>query len=489
MGDRSIGNPGWKLEATYASLPGDFFQELPPQTVREPELLLLNEGLAQDLGLDAAWLRSGEGLAVLAGNALPADSRPLAQAYCGHQFGHFTMLGDGRAILIGEQRDAQGSLWDLQYKGSGRTPYSRGGDGRAALKPMLREFLISEAMHGLGIPTTRSLAVVATGEEVLRQTGPEPGAVMLRVASSHLRVGTFQYAAAKGNAALSQALLGYAIARHYPACAAAKNPAEAFLEAVIQAQAGLIARWMLVGFIHGVMNTDNMTISGESIDYGPCAFMDAYYPQTVFSSIDHHGRYAYGNQPSIAQWNLARLAETLLPLLSEDEQKALALANASLRSFGDAYRAAWLAGMRGKLGLANAHGDDQALCDDFLEILLQQGRDFTNSFRDLSLWLQAGSCPEAALAPWFARWQERIASEGGRLEQVRARMARHNPRLIPRNHRVEEALEQAEAGNWQAWDHLLAHLRQPYGEAEVPPGLAEPVPEHLAAVYQTFCGT
>lgn len=481
---------GLRLEASYAQLPEDFWSALPPQPVPAPQLLVANDDLAAALGLDVEWLHSPQGLAVLAGNRMPKSAYPLAQAYTGHQFGHFTMLGDGRAILLGEHHDPQDQLWDLQYKGSGRTPYSRGGDGRAALGPMLREYLMGEAMHGLGIPTTRVLAVVATGEEVLRQTGPQPGALLLRVAASHVRVGTFQYAAAKGDPQLLRALADYVINRHYPELRDHTEPYAALLETVIARQAQLLAQWMLVGFIHGVMNTDNMTISGETIDYGPCAFMDHYDPQTVFSSIDHHGRYAYGNQPAIAQWNLARFAETLLPVLAADQEAALDCANAALQTFGPAYRRAWLDGMRGKLGLvAEDDAADQAMCDAYLELLHGNHEDFTNSFLGLAAALQTSGDERVDEDPWYRGWRQRIARQEGGSAAALERMARHNPQIIPRNHRVEEALEQAEAGNWEPWQTLLTALRQPYQPSTVPDHLREPTPASLAAVYQTFCGT
>ncbi len=349
-----------------------------------PRLLALNEALATELGVEADALRAPDGVAVLVGNATPAGASPVAQAYAGHQFGGFSpRLGDGRALLIGEVIDVCGRRRDLHLKGSGRTPFARGGDGKAAVGPMLREYVISESMHALGIPTTRALAVVATGEHVARET-LLPGAVLARIAASHIRVGTFQYAAAGGDRVLVRRLADHAIARHYPQAREAENPYLAFFESVVAAQASLIARWMLVGFVHGVMNTDNMAISGETIDYGPCAFMDAFDPLTVFSSIDHGGRYAYGNQPAIAQWNLARLAETLLPLLDAKPQAALAQATAVLDSFPDRYRAHWLRGMRVKLGLADGAGEGDALVDDLLDLLEAHAVDFTTCFRALA---------------------------------------------------------------------------------------------------------
>jgi uncharacterized protein YdiU (UPF0061 family) len=370
------------LDHSYAALPDLFFTEVAPTPVREPRLVILNHALAADLGLDAGELAGTESGAIFAGNRLPPGAKPIAQAYAGHQYGHFTTLGDGRAILLGEQITPSGGRFDIQLKGPGPTPYSRRGDGRAALGPMLREYIISEAMHALGIPTTRSLAVAATGETVYRET-PLPGAVLTRVAASHLRVGTFQWAAGAGETEHVRALVNYTLQRHYPARADAGQSAQALLDAVIERQARLIAQWMLVGFVHGVMNTDNMALSGETIDYGPCAFMDTYDPATVFSSIDRHGRYAYGNQPSIAQWNLNRFAETLLPLIDPSEEKAIAVATASLHRFASLFQEHWLAGMRGKLGLFNAEPDDTALFKSLLEGMHQAKADYTNTFAAL----------------------------------------------------------------------------------------------------------
>jgi uncharacterized protein YdiU (UPF0061 family) len=376
-----------------------------------PRLLALSENLAAELGVDADALRAADGVAVLVGNAAP-HGVPVAQAYAGHQFGAFSpRLGDGRALLLGEVLDVHGRRRDLHLKGSGPTPFARGGDGKAAVGPMLREYAIGEAMHGLGIPTTRALAVVATGDHVARET-LLPGAVLVRVAASHIRVGTFQYAAAHGDPALVRRLADYAIARHHPQALEAENPYLAFFEAVVEAQASLVARWMLVGFIHGVMNTDNMTISGETIDYGPCAFMDAFDPATVFSSIDHGGRYAYGNQPPIAQWNLARLAETLLPLFDVEPDTALAAADAVLQSFPGRYHGHWRHGMRAKLGLADAQEEDGALIDDLLALLHAQRVDFTSFFRALSSSVRGDTEPArsrfeqpVAFDAWSERWR------------------------------------------------------------------------------------
>ncbi|BBZ01825.1 UPF0061 protein [Mycolicibacterium chitae] len=451
----------------------------------DPKLLILNEPLAADLGLDPDWLRGPDGVGLLTGTVVRDGAAPVAQAYSGHQFGGFVpRLGDGRALLLGELTDTEGRLRDLHLKGSGRTPFARGGDGLAAVGPMLREYLISEAMHALGIPTTRSLAVVATGRPVHRDTAL-PGAVLARVASSHLRVGSFQFAAATGDAALLRRLADHAIARHAPAAAQADNPYVALFEATVAVQADLIARWMLVGFIHGVMNTDNMTISGETIDYGPCAFMDGYHPGTVFSSIDSGGRYAYGNQPGIAMWNLARFAETLLPLFDEDTDRAIAVATQALDGFRAQYEAAWLTGMGAKLGLAGS--SDAALVEDLLTQLAQSQVDFTSFFRQLARAVSGDREPSrglfldlAAFDAWLQRWLA--------LNPDAALMDRTNPVYIPRNHLVEQALTAATGGDLGPVEQLLSAVTDPYVER---PGLeryAEPAPDSFGP-YQTFCGT
>ncbi|SDT88377.1 protein adenylyltransferase SelO [Halopseudomonas salegens] len=485
----------WNLDNSYARLnPGLFAHQL-PTPVAEPHWVLRNPALADILGLDPATLHSDELLAICAGNALPPGSEPLAQAYAGHQFGNFTILGDGRAVLLGEQLTPDGQRIDLQLKGSGPTPFSRRGDGRAGLGPMLREFIISEALHGLGIPATRSLAVVATGEPVYRQQ-VEPGAVLLRTAASHLRVGTFEYAHHQGGVERVRELADYCINRHYPDCAQADNPYLALLRAVIQRQAELIANWMQVGFIHGVMNTDNMSLCGESIDFGPCAFMDEYASNTVFSSIDQHGRYAYANQPAIGQWNLARFAETLLPLLAEDQKNAISLAQQALGDYVDNYQKAWLQGMGCKLGLADATESDRRLIDDWLKLLEQEKADFTNSFRALSgdpaSLAQLPTQPlfqQPAFTQWQQRWQARLNDQHGDQTTAVALMQAHNPQVIARNHQVEHALQAAvQFGELQPCEQLLSHLRQPYACS---PGMADYCrpPEPSERVLQTFCGT
>ena len=455
----------------------------------DPRLLVLNEPLATELGLDPTWLRTAEGRRLLVGATVPDGATPVAQAYAGHQFGGFVpRLGDGRALLLGELADADGRLHDLHLKGSGRTPFARGGDGLAAVGPMLREYVVSEAMHALGIPTTRSLAVIATGRPVRRETSL-PGAVLARVASSHLRVGSFQYAAATGNVDLLRRLADHAIDRHHPAAAAAERPHLALFEAVVAAQASLVARWMLVGFVHGVMNTDNMTISGETIDYGPCAFLDAYDPATVYSSIDHGGRYAYANQPVAAEWNLARLAEALLPLLDDDQEQAIERAVAALRQFRPQYDAAWSAGMRAKLGLPAGLGDDEvsALVVDLLPLLARDHVDHTSFFRALGAAARGDVDPARNLfldLAGFDGWAERWRALGPDADA----MDRVNPVYIPRNHLVEEALAAATGGDLEPLGRLLDAVSGPYDER---PGLeryAAPAPEEFGA-YRTFCGT
>ncbi|MEJ7831406.1 MAG: YdiU family protein [Nocardioides sp.] len=477
-------------------LDGGFARDLPEMALAwraevapDPGLLVLNEPLATELGLDPVSLRSVDGLGLLVGNVVPAGASPVAQAYAGHQFGGFVpRLGDGRALLLGELVDTGGRLRDLHLKGSGRTPFARGGDGLAAVGPMLREYVVSEAMHALGIPTTRSLAVVATGRAVRRET-MLPGAVLARVASSHLRVGSFQYAAATGDTDLVRRLADHAIARHHPGAAEAARPYLALFEAVVAAQASLVAQWMLVGFVHGVMNTDNMTISGETIDYGPCAFMEAFDPATVFSSIDEGGRYAYRNQPVVAEWNLARLAEALLPLLHEDQEQAIALAVETLDGFRTRYGAAWSAGMRAKLGLPAGLDEPvvSALVGDLLTLLQDSHVDNTSFFRSLAAAARGNAEPTrglfldlAAFDAWAQRWRA-VGPDGDAMDRA-------NPAYIPRNHLVEEALAAATEGDLDPLHRLLEALAHPYDER---PGLeryAAPAPDDFGA-YRTFCGT
>ncbi|GAA4692824.1 YdiU family protein [Pseudonocardia yuanmonensis] len=456
----------------------------------EPSLVVLNDELAAELGVDAEALRAPEGVAVLAGNAKPEGAASVAMAYAGHQFGGYVpRLGDGRALLLGEVLDSRGRRRDLHLKGSGRTPFARGGDGKAPLGPMLREYVVGEAMHALGIPTTRALAVVGTGEQVVRDR-MEPGAVLTRVAASHIRVGTFQFAAATRDTGLLRRLADHAIARHHPAAAEADNPYLALYTGVVEAQAALLAQWMLVGFVHGVMNTDNMTISGETIDYGPCAFMDAYDPATVFSSIDHGGRYAYGNQPGIAQWNLARFAEALLPLLDEDTDAAIKAATDVLLSFADRYERHWRTGMQAKLGLAD-DAEDKALVDDLLTLLQEQKVDFTSFFRALSRAVAGDPEPARALAgegfdAWAQRWRALLPDRPG--PEIAAAMDRVNPVYVPRNHLVDEALTAAVAGDRAPLDRLLDVLARPFEERPGLEAYALPAPPSFGS-FRTFCGT
>ncbi len=476
---------GWNLEHSYARLPAMLHEHLDPTPVREPRMVVFNRPLAEALGLSSAALAAQP--AIFAGNELPQGAEPLAQAYAGHQYGNFTGLGDGRAILLGEQVTPKGERYDVQLKGSGPTPFSRRGDGRAALGPMLREHIISEAMHALGIPTTRSLAVVTTGEKVYRQE-MLPGAVLTRIAASHIRVGTFEWAAAHGDHDALRALTDHTLRRHYPERATAAVPGLALLEGVIERQAALIAQWQCVGFIHGVMNTDNMAVSGETIDYGPCAFMDTFDPATVFSSIDRHGRYAYGRQPEIAQWNLARLAEALLPLLHEDEKQAVELANGAIESFKTVFERQWLAGMRAKLGLFTEEAGDRALIEGLLGWMREQKADFTNTFRQLH---PAQTAPQTnpAFEAWHGRWQSRLKLQPQSAEEVLRHMRAHNPAVIPRNHKVEEALSAAvEQGALGVMQRLLEVLAKPYDHTLEQPEYS--TPSSLApGAYQTFCGT
>jgi len=465
----------------------------------DPTLIFLNAPLAEELGFDAADLRSDAGVAMLSGNAVPDGTTPVAQAYAGHQFGGYSpRLGDGRALLLGEVVDAHGRRRDLHMKGSGRTPFSRGGDGKAAVGPMLREVIIGEAMYGLGIPTTRALAVVATGEPVARDE-ILPGAILTRVAASHLRVGTFQFAAATGDRGLLQRLLDHAIARHHPEAAEAANPALGLLDAVVGVQASLIAQWMLVGFVHGVMNTDNTTISGETIDYGPCAFIDAYDPDAVFSSIDHGGRYAYGNQPAIMMWNLARLAETLLPLIDEDSEAAVAAATEVLNSFPERLAAVHEPGMRAKLGLDPAAEEpgDAELAADLLALMHRHRVDHTSAFRALSDAARGqdgrfrqsfAADSEAALDidAWLSRWVARIGDDR---TAVAAAMDAVNPVYIARNHLVEEALAAVYQNDLGPFEQLLEVLAAPYAERAGLERYAEPAPSEFGETFQTFCGT
>lgn len=491
----------WPFDNTYARLPSGFFAHARPTAVSAPRLIALNEVLARHLGLDPEALRSPEGVETLAGRRVPDGSEPIALAYAGHQFGHFVpQLGDGRALLLGEVVDRDGVRRDIQLKGSGPTPFSRGGDGRAALGPVLREYLVSEAMAALGIPTTRALAAVLTGDRVMRDA-ILPGAVLTRVAASHVRVGTFQFFAARGDLDGLHRLAGYVMQRHDPAAAGAANPMRAVLDGVVARQAALVARWLMVGFVHGVLNTDNMSIAGETIDYGPCAFIDAYDPGAVFSSIDRAGRYAYANQPSIAQWNLARLAECFIPLLADTEDEGVEQAKESVGAFGPLFHEHLQAGLRRKLGLLTQEPEDLALAQDLLDRMAATRADFTLTWRALARaavsaqddailrGLFGGGSGGEAFDPWAVRWRERLARNGVPDTEAAVVMRAANPAVIPRNHRVEEAIEAAvEAGDFAPFERLHAALARPYEDDPARAAYAE-APGNGGEGYVTFCGT
>ncbi|OCJ18465.1 hypothetical protein A6U87_03785 [Rhizobium sp. AC44/96] len=485
------------FDNSYARLPQHFFARQTPSQAAEPWLIKLNEPLAEELGLDVALLKR-DGAEIFSGNILPEGADPLAMAYAGHQFGGFVpQLGDGRAILLGEVVDRNGQRRDIQLKGAGQTPFSRRGDGRAALGPVLREYVVSEAMYALGVPATRALAAVSTGQPVYRQS-ILPGAVFTRVAASHVRVGTFQFFTARGDVDGVRALADYVIERHYPELRDAANPYVALFEAVCERQAALIAKWLHVGFIHGVMNTDNMTVSGETIDFGPCAFMDVYDPATVFSSIDQQGRYAYANQPGIGQWNLARLGETLLPLIDADAEKAVEAANVVIGNYGERFQAHWLGGMREKIGLASVEDGDLDLVQSFLALMQTQQADFTLAFRRLShlaaddsaepAFLARFRDPDAARA-WLERWRQRLKREMEPAAQRSAAMLRVNPAFIPRNHRIEQAIAAAvEDADFSLFEALLTVLARPYEDQPAFAAYMEP-PKPEERVLETFCGT
>jgi uncharacterized protein YdiU (UPF0061 family) len=481
---------GWQLAHTYISLPEIFYTKLLPTPVARPAMVLFNQTFAVELGLDPKDLEGERGALIFGGNQLPIGAIPIAQAYAGHQFGQFTNLGDGRAILLGEQRAPDGQLYDIQLKGSGPTPYSRRGDGRAALGPMLREYLISEAMHALGIPTTRSLAVVATGEEVWREH-PLPGAILTRVSSSHIRVGTFEFAAAHRDPDKLKALADYTIQRHYPEIMVDDQPYLAFLEAVLDRQVSLVSKWILAGFIHGVMNTDNMALSGETIDYGPCAFMDQFDPDTVFSSIDHQGRYAYANQPSMAYWNLTRFAETLVPLLDTSQEKAVEKAREVLERFPEKFQSLWHNGMKQKLGWEGNQPQDKAMIQELQRIMHASKLDYTFTFRALTQTEGINSYFEESedFKRWQAQWFTRATMNGKTREQIYAGMNAVNPIFIPRNYLVEEALHHfVQEDNRQPFDTLLKAVCNPFDPDD---GNADylRLPPVSREGYQTFCGT
>jgi uncharacterized protein YdiU (UPF0061 family) len=499
---------GWRWDNSYARLPEGFHSRVDPTAVSTPGWGLFNRPLAESLGIQAESLDRHDHAHYFTGNRLFEGSEPIAQAYAGHQFGNLARLGDGRAILLGEHLDPSGRRWDVQLKGPGLTPYSRGGDGRAALGPMLREYLISEAMHALRIPTTRSLAVALTGEPVFRET-TLPGAVLTRIAASHIRVGTFELFSALGDVQALKTLAAYTLLRHFPERSNHPKPGKALLEAVIERQSALVAQWMRVGFVHGVLNTDNVAVSGETIDYGPCAFMDAYDPATVFSSIDRQGRYAFGNQPKITSWNLARFAEALLPILDDHEATAIALAQECLESFPAQFQRNWLAAYRGKLGLVTEEDGDATLIEELLAWMHSTQADFTQTFRglrpsapgpsgstasDLNADQQNVAHSESTPSDpkyldWHQRWTERLARQGLPLARVLECMHQHNPVIIPRNHAVQAALDAASQSNdWSGFHALLAALQSPYQKAGAPDSLRNPPPLGTPRC-RTFCGT
>ncbi len=485
----SINEMGWKFDNSYMSLPKNFYSEVSPSLVRSPSCVILNKELANELGLDLEKINNADLAMILSGNRLPNGAQSIAQAYGGHQFGYFNILGDGRAILIGEHISPCLKRYDIQLKGSGKTPYSTRGDGRAAIGPMLREYIISEAMNFLGIPTTRSLAVVKTGELVHRET-PLPGAILIRVAKSHIRVGTFEYAAFLKDKTLLKKLTDYTINRHYKELFEQKNPYLSFLEKVIDEQAFLIAKWMNVGFIHGVMNTDNMSISGETIDYGPCAFMDKYDINAIFSSIDVNSRYAYGKQPQIAQWNLARFAETLLPLLDHNLEKSIDLATSLVNSFGEKFNFYWLSGMRKKLGLFNQEKEDVDLIENLLSWMQKTESDYTNTFRDLTseVKIHQQTYQSMEFKAWYHIWQNRLKKNRKSMEDTINLMNANNPYIIPRNYLVEEALLRVNDGDLSFIHRLLEALKEPFFENMQYQDLAI-TPKPSKEIYKTFCGT
>lgn len=483
-------NMGWNIENSYLDLPEFFYSQVLPNPVSSPELIIINEPLVKSLGLDIDVLKSNEGLDILSGNSNQKDHKFLAMGYAGHQFGNFTMLGDGRAMLIGEQITPKGERFDIQLKGSGKTPYSRGGDGRAAIGPMLREYVISEAMYSLGIPTTRSLSVAATGDNIFRGTSL-PGAILTRVSKSHIRVGTFEYAAKFGKIEDIKALADYTIKRHFPDIAGDKNPYLSLLKNVIKSQASLISKWQKIGFIHGVMNTDNMAISGETIDYGPCAFMDVYDPETVFSSIDRYGRYSYKNQPIIGAWNLARFAESLLPLLNSDQESAVSLAEDAVNSFNDLYYSNWIKEMRSKMGIFNKEVEDISLVEELLDLMKRYKADFTNTFVSLTFDRLDDSeiykCEE--FKNWNKKWNDRLSRQSQSKEESKILMKKSNPIIIPRNHLVEKALQVAEnQKDYRELYALLKVLSNPYDDSNIDSKYSQAA-DISSTPYVTYCGT
>ena len=485
----NIDNAGWSFDNTYARLPEDLLVKQNPIPVKSPELIILNKSLSKDLNLDFTNINEESLSQLFSGNLLPAGSESIAQAYAGHQFGYFTMLGDGRAVLIGEHVSKNGDRHDIQFKGSGKTPFSRSGDGRAALGPMLREYIISEAMHGLNIPTTRSIAVVKTGESIMRETY-QPGAILTRIASSHIRVGTFQYLAATQNDKNLKIMLNYVINRHYPNIKNSKNQSVELLKTLIDVQVNLVINWMRTGFIHGVMNTDNMSISGETIDYGPCAFMDDYNPETVFSSIDQQGRYAFLNQPKIIKWNLARFAECIIPFIDKDKDIAIQIATETINTFEEIYQNKWLNMMRDKLGLFGEDRGDQILIMDLLSWMHNNKADYTNTF--CFLMNEKFSFNEKYknkdFIIWKKKWDDRLKLNNNSQEKYLKLMRSVNPLVIARNHKVEEVLEAANNNNFTPMNNLLKVLEKPYDSNSN--NLEFQLPNsNISKKYQTFCGT
>ena len=477
----------WQFDNTYANLPKHFKEEIKPTLVDNPELVILNKNLAEDLNLDLSKVDNTNLAKIFSGNLLPEGANTIAQAYAGHQFGHFTMLGDGRAVLLGEHIVNKHKRFDIQFKGSGRTSFSRGGDGRAALGPMLREYIMSEAINSLNIPTTRSLAVAKTGERVIRENSLN-GAVLTRVAASHIRVGTFQYIAAKQNIDDLKTLLDYAVERHYPEIKSSNNKALDLLNLVIEKQCQLVVNWMRVGFVHGVMNTDNVTISGETIDYGPCAFMDSYNPKTVFSSIDKFGRYSFSNQPPITKWNLSRFAECLIPLINKDENKAIEMANESIDNFQKIYETKWLDMMKSKIGLFGEDKNDKELINDLLNWMTNGKADYTNTFCYL-MNIKIGNTEiykDKYFTNWINNWKKRLLINNVSKEKQLTIMKSVNPNVIPRNHKVEEALKSADGGDLKIMNKLLSILNKPY---DIKENIQEYQSPSNNINYQTFCGT
>ena len=481
---------GWHFDNTYSKLSNTFKEDIKPTPVHNPELVILNNKLAENLSLNFSKIDKKSLEQLFSGNSLPESSNPIAQAYAGHQFGNFTMLGDGRAVLLGEHLVDKGSRFDIQFKGSGRTSFSRSGDGRAVLGPMLREYIISEAMHALNIPTTRSLAVVKTGEKVVREN-LLPGAILTRVASSHIRVGTFQYIAAKQNVNDLNILVDYTINRHYPEIQSSKNKALDLLNLVMERQCKLVVNWMRVGFIHGVMNTDNMTISGETIDYGPCAFMDQYDPRTVFSSIDKLGRYSFSNQPPITKWNLSRFAECLIPLIDKSEDKALQLATEIIDNFQNIYEEKWLNMMRDKLGLFGESINDKKLIDDLLTWMEKNKADYTNTFcylMEIDMNMNKNIYKDKSFIKWISQWKKRSAINNSVKENQIELMRKNNPIVIPRNYKIEDVLTAANMGNLYDLNKILSILNNPYEVQKMITDYQKPAPISDEK-YKTFCGT